>query len=184
MAWDLEEIKEYVKNSMSEKRFKHVLGVVETAIMLAKRHSVNVDDATRAALLHDVVKEQNLEEAKQILHDKNELGYLEYSSKIWHAPLGGYVASEVFGIENEAIINAIRFHTTGREGMSDLEKVLFVADYTEPNRTFAGAIAVREFWDDLDRAIFEIAKQKIEKNSKLGGKLHPDTLATYEFYKI
>lgn len=182
MVWEFNKIKDYIKDNMSEKRFKHVLGVVETAKDLAKRHGVNVDDAALVALVHDVVKEQEKDVAKQILIEKGEGEYLKHSAKIWHAPLGAFVANEQFGIENEDILNAIKYHTTGRPKMSTLEKVLFVADYTEPNRQFEGAIAVRENWDALDKAVHEILKQKIEKIITSGLEIHPNTLVAYEYY--
>jgi len=183
MCWELDKIKDYVKNSMSEKRFRHVLGVVETAKILARHHGVDINDAALAALVHDVVKEQNLEEAKQILIQRGEQVYLEHSTKVWHAPLGAFVANEVFGIENVDILNSVKYHTTGRPKMSKLEKVIFVADYTEPNRKFEGAIAVRELWGDLDLAVYEILKQKVEKNSGSELGMHPDTLDAYEYYR-
>ena len=181
--WHFSEIEGYVKNGMSIKRWNHVQGVVETAIMLAERHGVNVDDAEMAALVHDVVKEQGLDEAKQILIERGETVYLENSTKVWHAPLGAFVANELFGIENGDILNAVRYHTTGRPKMSELEKVVFVADYTEPNREFGGASVVRGFWDDLDRAVFEILKQKIERVMMLGLGMHPDTMDAYLYYR-
>lgn len=180
--WCFDKIEDYVKNNMSAKRWLHVQGVVETAKMLAERHGINVAHAALAALVHDVEKEQDLEVAKQILTERGEDVYLMNSSKVWHAPIGAFVAREVFGVEVDDICNAIKFHTTGRAGMSSLEKVLFVADYTEPNRTFAGCVAVRELWDDLDVAIAEILKQKLDKISE-SPTMHPDTLAAYEYYK-
>jgi len=183
VAWEFEKVKNYVKNSMSEKRFRHVLGVVETAKMLAELHDVTVADAEVAALIHDVVKEQDVEEAKQMLMEREETVYLEHSTKVWHAPLGAFVAGEVFGIENVDILNSVKYHTTGRPKMSDLEKVIFVADYTEPNRTFEGAIAVRELWSNLDLAVYKILKQKVEKNAASEWGMHPDTLAAYAYYK-
>ena len=184
MIWEFDKIKNYVESNMSKKRFRHVLGVVETARELAVRHGVNVDDATLAALVHDVVKEQDIEAAKQILIQKEAYLYLEHSPKVWHAPLGAFVANELFGIENEDILNAIKYHTTGRMKMSMLEKVLFVADYTEPNRTFIGCIEVREFWDDLDKAVYEILKRKVEKIALGPGfSMHPDTMKAYEYYR-
>ena len=184
MAWKFNQIKAYVKNSMSEKRFQHVLGVTQTAGMLAKDHGVDIDDAKLAALVHDVVKEQDLEEARQILASRGEAVYLAHSTKVWHAPLGAIVASEKFGIENIDILNAVKYHTTGRPKMSKLEKVIFVADYTEPNRKFEGTVAIREFWNDLDLAVYEILKQKVERVRTLGLKMHPDTIAAYEYYRI
>ena len=179
----LKNVIEFVEGRLSAKRFTHVNGVIETAKMLAERHAVNVADAELAALVHDVAKEQDIDQMRAILRLKGEFTYLEHSHKVWHAPLGAIIAKETFGIENPDILNAIKFHTTGRPEMSDLEKVIFVADYTEPNRKFEGAIAVREFWGDLDRAVYEILKQKVEKNTSLELSMHPDTLDAYEYYK-
>lgn len=183
MNWKLENITEFINTRLSAKRFMHVKRVMETAKDLAGRHGVNVADAELAALVHDVAKEQNIHLVKRILRLREEHAYLEHSNKIWHAPLGAIVAQETFGIANPDILNAIRFHTTGRPGMSDLEKVIFVADYTEPGRTYEGCIAVRQLWHNLDQATCEILKQKVEKITIGGGKNHPDTMAAYAYYK-
>jgi len=179
----IDTIKEYVESSMSDKRFTHVLGVVETAKKLAQRHDVNITDAQLAALLHDVAKEQPLNQTAALLRLVGEDVYLKHSDKVWHAPMGAVVAEKVLAIENLDILNAIKYHTTGRPKMSKLEQVIFVADYTEPNRTHANCIAVRELWGNLDKAVAEILKQKLEKVTELGLNLHPDTLAAYEYYK-
>ena len=183
MDWKWDRIKDYVECRMSKTRFKHVLGVVETAEMLAERHDVNVDDAKLSALAHDVAKEQPLKQTAACLRLVGEENYLKYSEKVWHAPMGAIVAEKVFGIENKDILNAIKYHTTGRSEMTKLEKVIFVADYTELNRTFESCIRIREFWDDLDKAVYEILKQKLDKVTVLGSSLHPDTLEAYEYYK-
>jgi len=180
--WQIDKIEDYVKSNMSEKRWRHVQGVVETAGMLAEKHGVDVTRAKLAALVHDVVKEQDLDEAKQILAERGEEVYLANSSKVWHAPLGAMVAQEVFGIEDEDVLLAVRHHPTGRAAMSDLEKVLFVADYTEPNRKYEGCVVVRALWDNLDLASAEILKQKLDKNSA-SPTMHPDTLAAHEYYR-
>lgn len=179
----IDKIKEYVKSCMSEKRFRHVLGVAETAKDLAHRHDVNITDAELAALVHDVAKEQPLNQTAALLRLVGEDSYLQHSDKVWHAPMGAVIAEKVLVIENKDILNAIKFHTTGRSKMSKLEKVIFVADYTEPNRTYAKSIAVRELWGNLDKAVYEILKQKLEKVTELGSNLHPDTLAAYNYYK-
>jgi len=183
MIWEIDEVTDYVKSRMSNKRFNHVLGVVETAKELAKQHSVNLKDAEVAALVHDVAKEQPLKQTSAILRLVGEDSYLKHSDKVWHAPMGAIVAEKVFMIENKDILNAIKYHTTGRPKMSELEKVIFVADYTEPNRTYEGCIAVRKFWGDLDKATCQILKQKIAKTTAGTGLTHPDTLNAYEYYR-
>ena len=183
MSCEFDKIKDYVETCMSEKRFRHVLGVVETAKDLAARHDANVADAELAALVHDVAKEQPLKQTVALLRIVGEEPYLKHSDKVWHAPMGAVVAKKMLAIENSDILNAVKYHTTGRSKMSKLEKVIFVADYTEPNRTFDNCIAVREFWGDLDRAVCEILKQKLDKVTRLGLGLHPDTLEAYEYFK-
>jgi len=183
MKWKLEDIKTFVGARLTAKRFAHVKGVMETARELAVRHGVNADDAELAALVHDVAKEQNIHQVKRILQLQNEGDYLAYSSKIWHAPMGAIVARETFGIDKMDVLNAIKFHTTGRPEMSDLEKVIFVADYTEAGRTYEACIEVRELWHDLDKATCEILKHKVEKVETSGGISHPDTVAAYAYYR-
>jgi len=183
MKWKLEDVATFAKARLSPKRFQHVLGVVETAEMLAKRHDVNVSDASYAAMIHDIAKEQDVNQIARLLRLENEHDYLQYSDKVWHAPLGAIIATKTFGIENQDIINAIKYHPTGRAQMSDLEKVLFVADYTEPNRNFEEAIAIREFWGDLERAVYEILKQKVERVTALKLNMHPDTLVAHNYYR-
>lgn len=183
MRAKLADIKTFVQARMSEKRFNHVLGVIETAKELAVRHRVNIEDAEIAALTHDVAKEQPLEQTAGLLRIAGEGAYLEHSDKVWHAPMGALIAKEALTIENQDILNAIKYHTTGRPKMSDLEKVIFVADYTEPNRKFEGAALVRKLWDDLDRAVYEILKQKVEKVTHSGLSMHPDTMTAYQYYR-
>jgi len=182
MSWDFDQIKDHLEDQLSKKRFRHTLGVVETAEQLAIRHDVDVNDAKLAALLHDVAKEQDVQFAEETLRSKDETSYLEHSNKVWHAPIGAYVAKEKFGIEDEDVLNAIRYHTTGRPAMTPIEKVIFVADYTEPNRTYKGCVQVRDLWDDLDQAVYEILKQKVEKVKADRKDMHPDTLAAYDYY--
>jgi len=183
MSWETAEIEKYVENCLSKKRFKHVMGVASTAKDLAKCHGVNVADAELAAIVHDVAKEQPLKQTAAMLRLVGEASYLEHSDKVWHAPMGAVIAEKVLAIENKDILNAIKYHTTGRPNMSKLEQVIFVADYTEPNRTFENCIAAREFWDDLDLAVYEILKQKLDKVAGLGLGLHPDTLEAFEYYE-
>lgn len=183
MRVDLCEVDAFVKTKMSEERYDHVINVVETATELAAFHGVDVTDAAYAAVIHDVAKEQPSEQTAAMLRLEGEGDYLNYSEKVWHAPMGAIIAKKTFLIEDEDILNAIKYHTTGRANMSDLEKVIFVADYIEPDRTFPGAIKVRELREQLDLAVCEILRQKVEKVKALDLGMHPDTLAAYAYYK-
>jgi len=180
---DMYFIKKTVEENLSPKRYQHVVGVIETARELALMHKEPFTGALLAALTHDVLKELPLEESKQMLIKYGEESYLDYSSKVWHAPLGAIYAKEKFNITHCDVLNAVRYHTTGRSNMSLLEKIIFVADYTEPNRKFEGAEVVRKLWNDIDKAVYEILKQKIEKVKANGLGMHPDTISAYEYYK-
>jgi len=182
MSWRFNQIEDYLKNNLTEKRYRHTLGVVATAEHLAIQHGVDVNDAKLAGLLHDVAKEMEIQAVGEMLRSHRDVDYLNHSQKVWHAPVGAYVAKEKFGIENEGVLNAIRYHTTGRSAMTPLEKVIFVADYTEPNRTYEGCVHVRDLWSDLDQAVCEILRQKVEKVQAASKGMHPDTLAAYEYY--
>lgn len=181
--WKLEEITGFTRARLSAKRWQHVLGVMEAAKSLAQTHNVAVADAELAALIHDVAKEQNIHQVKRILQLQYEDAYLAHSHKIWHAPMGMIVARETFGVDKTDVLNAIKFHTTGRPAMSTLEKVLFVADYTESGRTYEGCEKVRSLWHNLDEATCEILKQKVEKVEATGGAVHPDTTSALAYYK-
>ena len=126
-------------------RIPHVTGCEEEALSLAKRWSVNSDDAREAAILHDITKRLNVYDHLRILEDCNiTIGKLEFAEeKLLHAKTGAVLAKNVFGVSDE-VADAIMWHTTGRAGMSMLEKVIYLADYIEPNRDFPGVDKLRE----------------------------------------
>jgi predicted HD superfamily hydrolase involved in NAD metabolism len=102
---------------------------------------------------------------------------LEYNKELWHAPVGAEVARERFGITDEEILNAIRYHTSGRPGMSKLEKIIFLADYIEPGRRFPGVDEVRETARrDLERAVLMAMDNTIRFLLERGQKVYPLTL--------
>ncbi|TFE01086.1 bis(5'-nucleosyl)-tetraphosphatase (symmetrical) YqeK [Jeotgalibacillus salarius] len=181
---NLEQAKKIVKDILPEKRYRHTLGVIETALALAREHGVSEEDAGLAAALHDMAKFHDKEEMKDVIksHSLNpEL--LKFHHELWHAPVGAIFAKEKLGIVNEDILNAIKYHTTGRTGMSKLEKVIYIADYIEPGRTFSGVENVRAVaYNDLNEGMKTALKQSmlflINKNQPV----FPDTLASYNEY--
>jgi predicted HD superfamily hydrolase involved in NAD metabolism len=178
MSVSLDEIRNFVQERVSASRYQHILGVAYTAKILAAKHGVSVVDAEVAALLHDVAKEQDIQQIKSMLQLKFEADYLNYDEAIWHGPMGAVIAADVLGITNQDILNAVKFHVTGRAGMSDLEKVIFVADSTEPGRTYERCIEIRALYHEcgsLDQTIYEILKHK--------GIKHPDADAARVYYK-
>ncbi|MBQ9246332.1 bis(5'-nucleosyl)-tetraphosphatase (symmetrical) YqeK [bacterium] len=127
--YSIEEIKEKLKNCLSYERYIHSLGTMERAMELAKEFGLNEEKAEVAGLLHDCAKCLPTEELEKYKESFDECEKL--STKTWHAPVGVIVAHRDFGVEDEEILSAIRWHTIGKKGMSDFEKIIFLADKIE-----------------------------------------------------
>ncbi len=180
----IDEIIEYLKKNLSEKRFLHTIGVAETAKDLADRWEVDSSKAYIAGLVHDCAKEVPFDETVKMLGKSGVvLNLIEKSTPgILHAPLGAILAKETFGIDDEEILHAVKFHTTGRENMSDLEKIIYIADFIEPNRSYSEAREVRELAKvDIDKAALRETDMVIKFNIAKGKMLHPDTIHTRNY---
>ena len=128
-------VKEWLKSRLSEERYAHSIGSEEAARKLAKRFGVDEDKAAFAALIHDNAKCMSPKELLKII-EENNLPVSEtekQSTKTLHAPVSAYLAQHELGVNDEDILHAIRYHTIGRIGMSDLEKIVFLADKIEAN---------------------------------------------------
>lgn len=167
------------------KRFAHTLGVEFTAAALAMRYQADVTDAQIAGLLHDCAK--CLTDEKRVsICEKHQIPMTDIERRnpfLLHAKVGEYLAKEKYGITNPDILNAIRFHTTGRENMSLLERIVFVADYIEPGRRQAPNLAeIRQLaFTDLDAAMLKILEDTLSYLKATGGELDPMTEITYEY---
>ena len=138
-----DEIQHRVSQWMGKKRFKHTLGVVESATQLAKLYNVDVEKARLAALLHDCAKEIPLLEMRDLVADLPCDQDMLHSGALLHGLAGMVLANTQYGVTNPDILEAIRVHTTGKENMSKLDKIIFLADYIEPNRKFPGVNDIR-----------------------------------------
>lgn len=139
-----------IKDRMPEKRYIHTIGVTDTAIELAKRYGEDPKKAEVAAILHDSCKYADREWMKQIIIEQHmNRTLLQYHHELWHGPVGAYVAETEFHVADVAVLNAIRYHTTGRVGQSDLEKIVYIADMIEPNRKFPGVDELRKAAEEL-----------------------------------
>ncbi|MFC4356078.1 bis(5'-nucleosyl)-tetraphosphatase (symmetrical) YqeK [Chryseomicrobium palamuruense] len=140
-----DEILKKIRPRMKEKRFLHTIGVADTAMKLAEQSGMNPKNAELAGLLHDVCKYANLEwMAEQIQGHALDPRLLDHHHELWHGPVGSLVAKYEFGVHDEDVLNAIKYHTTGRIGMSKLEKIIYVADMIEPSRDFPNVDELRE----------------------------------------
>lgn len=175
----IEKIKDILKRTLTKKRYEHSIGVQKTAIKLAEIYDASVEKASIAGLIHDCAKNLShdalLNYVKQfdILMDSVS----KHQKQLLHGAVGAKLAEVEFGIKDEEIINAIKFHTTGRKNMSLLEKIIYLADYIEPNRSFAGIDEIRELaMKDLDRAVLMALNNSINYIISKEQLLHPDTI--------
>ena len=151
--WDW--LREKAHSMLDQKRIPHVSGCESEALLLAKRWCVDLDDAREAAILHDITKRLKPEENINLLENHGiPVGKLEFAEeKLLHAQTGAVLAKSVFGVSDE-VAGAIRWHTTGRAGMSALEKIIYLADYIEPERDFPGVNDLRAAaYEDIDKAL-------------------------------
>ncbi|HYK73072.1 MAG TPA: bis(5'-nucleosyl)-tetraphosphatase (symmetrical) YqeK [Pseudoneobacillus sp.] len=172
---------EIVKKQLTEHRYIHTIGVMETAIVLANQYHSDSKKAELAAIFHDYAKFRPKEEMKNIILDKN-LGsdLLLYNQELWHAPVGAYLVEIEVGITDSEVLDAIRFHTSGRPDMTLLEKIIYVADYIEPGRHFPGVEEVRELAKiSLDEALIKAIHNTIVFLMKKRQPIYPDTFLTY-----
>lgn len=171
----MEQLEQVVIRLLNPNRVAHVLGCRDTAVALAKRWGADVTDAARAGILHDITKaidgplQLTLCDAYGKLLDDFSKRY----PRTLHALTGSMVAQRIFG-ENEAVVSAIEFHTTGRANMSLLEKIIYVADYMEPNRDFPGVEKLRELaFSDIDAALKLGLEMILEHLKKQGNEVSP-----------
>lgn len=174
-----------MEKAQDAKRFAHTLGVEFTAAALAMKYQADVTDAQIAGLLHDCAK--CLTDEKRVsICEKHQIPMTDIERRnpfLLHAKVGEYLAREKYGITNPDILNAIRFHTTGRENMSLLERIVFVADYIEPGRRQAPNLTeIRQLaFTDLDAAMLKILEDTLSYLKATGGELDPMTEITYEY---
>jgi predicted HD superfamily hydrolase involved in NAD metabolism len=174
--WSQEKIVEYLKNNLRYKRFEHSLSVRDTAVEIARFYRADEEKARLAGLVHDCAKDKSGEELLGIVsgagHSIDEV-CLD-SPKLLHGVAGAIIAREVMGIEDEEVLNAVTYHTTGRKGMSILEKIIYIADYVEPLREFPGVDKMRrDVYSNLDEAMIYAFDSTIKYVIERGQMIHP-----------
>lgn len=162
--FELEKVLEFLRENLDDFRYGHSIRVMETAVELARIHGVDEEKAQMAGILHDSGKWKSREKTLQKVQDwgiiLSEEERAEYN--LVHGALSTYIAKNIFGIEDADVLNAIKNHITGRPAMSDLEKIVYIADMIEPARNY-------EFTDDframakvdLDRTMYEILNENL-----------------------
>ena len=176
---NLEIMERKLKKILSVQRWEHSVRVKEEAVKLAKKLGADVAKAAVAGLLHDCARDMGY---RELLIKAKEFGIIIdnvtlNSPSIIHAVVGPGIASREFGVTDPDILNAIRYHTTGRENMSILEKIIFLADIVEPFRKFPGVHRIRETIDEsLEQAILLALDGTINYLVNKKQLIHVDTL--------
>lgn len=180
-------IRKAMEKVLDEKRFEHTLGVAYTAAALAMRYGASIENAELAGLLHDCAK--CMDDDKRIsICEKHHISMSEIEQRnpfLLHAKVGSFLAMNTYKVHDPDVINAILNHTTGRPGMSLLEKIVFVSDYIEPGRKKAPNLAaIRKLaFVDLDAALLQILSDTLDYLKESAGEIDPMTQKTYEYYK-
>lgn len=176
---DEKKIKDYLIENIGESRYLHSIRVRKTAEKLAAIFNYDHKKASIAGLLHDCGK---LRDESHLLKMSFEFDIIlnsvfEKNTSLLHGPLGSEIAKRIFGIEDEDILNSIKYHTTGRPNMTILEKIIYIADYTEPNRAFPGVEDIRNLaLKDLDAALLKTMDNTIKYIIDKGWIIHYDTI--------
>ena len=183
---DLKKIRKYMEKELDAKRYEHTLGVAYTAAALAMCNDVDPVKAETAGLLHDCAKCFSDDKKISVCRKNNmEINSVESRNPyLLHAKAGYCIAKNKFDIEDQDILNAILNHTTGRPGMSTLEKIIYIADYIEPSRKQAPNLSeVRKLaFQNLDQALLKILTDILSYLESGGGEIDPLTKETYDYY--
>lgn len=182
-----ETMRKKVKKHLDKDRYRHTVGVMYTAQCLAMRYGADMEKARIAGLLHDCAKYIPTEK-KLCMCRENEIAISNAEEKnpgLLHAKLGAVIAREKYGVEDEEILDAIRFHTTGRPDMSLLDKIIYIADFIEPNRCEAPNLPeVRaEAFVNLDLCLCHILKDSLDYLRTRNNVIDPMTERTYRYYE-
>lgn len=185
--WNEEQIHKYLREVLNEKRYNHTLGVVKASEILAKRYECDLEKAKFAALLHDVAKYKTDDEILLILQSEN-VHVDEVTRRypqIMHGFCGAYIAKHKMGIEDVEVLDAITYHTTGKENMNILEKVVCLADFIEEGRNYEGVEELRTLsMESLDRALAKAFDNTISYIINRGGLIHLETIKARNYLLI
>ena len=168
---NLKQAKELVRSRLSDKRYEHTINVKKMAVKLAKHYGADEEQAALAALLHDAAKEIS----------KDEMGGEARPTPVWHGVCASILARTEWGVTDEAVLSAIACHTAGKPGMTQLDKILYLADMTSAERDWPGVEKLRKLeLKDLDAAMLAALKQTNDFVLSQGKPLDPMSKAAYE----
>lgn len=178
-------------NSEDLKRFNHMEEVVKMALylkdMYGDKFDIDYEKIKIAGILHDYTKNMSFEEATKYLEKYLTFDELEEAKKapsVIHSITAYYLVQEELGINDEEILKAILYHTTGNPNMSKLEELIFVADAVELTRTYEGVEEIRKrVYEDFYKGMLYMIEQTLKHLKEKGWYINPKTIETYEYYK-
>ncbi len=179
---NFEDYKKLIKGRMGEKRYRHSVNVSKEAVRLAEKYGADVQKAKIAGILHDVTKETPFDEQLKIITDSGIIldDVQKNSQKLWHSLSGSIFVQKELGIDDEDIINAIKYHTSGRADMSLLERIIFIADFTSEERDYDGVEIMRKKADEsLEEAMAFGLAYTIADLASRNLLIHPNALEAY-----
>lgn len=180
-------LRKEMEKALENKRYEHTLGVAFTAVSLAMRYGYDLKKAQTAGLLHDCAKNMSNEKRLHICHKHNiEITPSEEKNPfLLHAKVGSYLAKKDYGIDDPEILDAITWHTTGRPGMTELDKIIYIADYIEPGRNQAPNLdEIRRLaFQDLDECLYRILQDTLNYLNASDMDIDETTNETYQYYK-
>lgn len=185
--WKEEKINDYIKVHLSEERYIHSIGVMKTSEDLAKHYGVDPYKAKIAGLCHDCAKNFSFGDLINKAKLSGEhIDYVHYKSpQLLHGVVGAYIAKELFRVNDKEILDAIKYHTTGRENMSTLEKIIYISDVIEPSRSFKGVNELRKLaYIDLNKALIKSFDDTISFVVQRGSVLHANTINARNYLLI
>lgn len=171
------------KKRLSAKRYQHTLNVRRMAVKLAKRWGADPEKAALAAILHDAAKELPKDRQLQIFAENAIIAENApmRPTSVWHGIAAAILCETEWGVHDPEVLSAIRCHTTGKPGMSLLDKIIYMADMTSAERDYPGVEALREEeFEDLDMALLHALKRTIDFVKEKGGRLDDQSVAAYE----
>lgn len=173
-----------VRSALTKERFDHTLRVAETAVNLCNIHQVSTNEIEIAAILHDYAKYRPKEELKRWI-EKSFLpkDLLNYHHELWHGPVASLMLAYEYGMDNKVILESIHYHTTGKAHMGIEEKIVFLADYIEPARSFPGVDDVRNKANECLNTACKLALRKtIGHLMNKEQPVYPDTFHAYNYF--
>jgi predicted HD superfamily hydrolase involved in NAD metabolism len=175
----LSEVREYIRENLDSERYQHSIGVMDASRRLADCHGEDPERAALAGILHDCGKHCSHESSvARLLAAGYVLNEVErFEPELLHGQVGAIIASERFHVTDPGILSAIACHTTGKTGMSLLDKIVYVADYIEPGREGDWVYPLRKAaYQDLDRCLVMCADSTMTFVMRKGKPIHPDTV--------